>query len=411
MNLLHFDRLLIALVLLIPATIIAGSAISLINIVIFGIQSLIVIFLLKKSHIFYSKAIVGLVLIYLYLLINLFLSIDFNTSFLRSLGFVRYIFLFIGINYLFSKNKENIIFRTWVVIIFIVVLDSYKEIITGNNILNFGGDPTLFGRRIVSFFKDEPVVGGYLNAFYLLCVGFLFMNYKNYSKFQKIGILSIPFLILICIILTGERANTIRAITGVLLFLILYKDFTIKAKLLFFLFLVIFFQILIMKSEYMQVRYGLTKWYDNQRIELFKNNNYFKVYNSSFQVFKKYPFFGAGNKNYRNEACKKENLIKGNFICTTHPHQIYFEFLSEHGMIGSLILLSILFFLIFKILKVLINSKERNYLQVGAFIYVALTFIPLLPSGAFFSDFSSNLFWINFSIMYASNKETNIFSK
>ena len=68
-----------------------------------------------------------------------------------------------------------------------------------------------------------------------------------------------------------------------------------------------------MKSEYMQVRYGLTKWYDNQRIELFKNNNYFKVYNSSFQVFKKYPFFGAGNKNYRNEALQKRKFNKRKF--------------------------------------------------------------------------------------------------
>ena len=56
------------------------------------------------------------------------------------------------------------------------------------------------------------------------------------------------------------------------------------------------------------------------------------------------------------------------------------------------------------------SSKERNYLQLGTFIYVGLTFFPFLPTGAFFSDFNANLFWINFSVMYACNEETNIFS-
>jgi hypothetical protein len=37
--------------------------------------------------------------------------------------------------------------------------------------------------------------------------------------------------------------------------------------------------------------------------------------------------------------------------------------------------------------------------------------LPLLPSGSFFSDFNSTLFWINLSIMYASNPDTNIFRK
>ena len=54
-------------------------------------------------------------------------------------------------------------------------------------------------------------------------------------------------------------------------------------------------------------------------------------------------------------------------------------------------------------------SKNRNYVQVGSFIYLLINFIPLLPSGAFFSDFNITLFMLNFSVMYAVNKKTNIF--
>ena len=82
--------------------------------------------------------------------------------------------------------------------------------------------------------------------------------------------------------------------------------------------------------------------------------------------------------------------------------------MSEHGVVGSVIVLGIFFFLMFQILKEIIRS--RNYIQVGAFIYVLINFIPILPGGSFFNDFGLTLFWINFSIMFACNEKTNIFT-
>ena len=78
-------------------------------------------------------------------------------------------------------------------------------------------------------------------------------------------------------------------------------------------------------------------------------------------------------------------------------------------MFGTILLLSILFFLIFKILKIIIIS--RDLIQIGCFVYLLTNFIPVLPGGSFFSDFNSTIFWINFSLMYACNKQTNIFYK
>ena len=71
------------------------------------------------------------------------------------------------------------------------------------------------------------------------------------------------------------------------------------------------------------------------------SNLYVNLYLSAYKVFKNYPVFGVGNKNYRVETCSNEKKL--NYICTTHPHQIYFEFLSEHGLLGSAILFFILF--------------------------------------------------------------------
>ena len=148
---------------------------------------------------------------------------------------------------------------------------------------------------------------------------------------------------------------------------------------------------------------------DKETRSKFSNNLYIQLYKSGYAVFKINPLLGVGNKNYRVETCdKKKKDINQEYYCTTHPHQLYFELLSEHGIFGFLIILSIIFFLIFRLIRIILLSK--NYIQVGAFIYLIINFIPILPSGAFFSDFNLTLFMLNFSIMYAINKDTNIFS-
>ena len=96
-----------------------------------------------------------------------------------------------------------------------------------------------------------------------------------------------------------------------------------------------------------------------------------------------------------------------NIYCSTHPHQLYFEFLAEHGIVGTVILIFILFSLILSKIKIILSSK--NYLQLGCLTFLLTSFIPLLPSGAFFADYNLTIFWINLSIMYAVGNKTNVF--
>ena len=63
---------------------------------------------------------------------------------------------------------------------------------------------------------------------------------------------------------------------------------------------------------------------------------------------------------------------------------------------------SFLFCFFFINLKNIIYSK--NYIQIGAFVYILTNFIPFIPSGSFFSDFNITFFMINLSIMYALKK-------
>ena len=164
--------------------------------------------------------------------------------------------------------------------------------------------------------------------------------------------------------------------------------------------------ILLFNSEFLKLRYV------NQiKSYLTTNQIYFNLYSSGYEVFKNYKLFGVGNKNYRIETCNinQEEIKKKGYICNTHPHQIYFELLSEHGIVGFLLLILLFYNLFFS--KIFQTLKENNYIQIGCLIYLFLTFLPLLPSGAFFNDYMITLFMINLSIFYSSSKKLNIFCK
>ena len=403
----------------IPASIIVGPAISLVNILIIDF-SFIFLILYKKDYKFLSnKTVKFIIFLCLYLIFNSIISKDFSMSAYRNFGFIRFGILFLAFNYFFyNKDFINRVLIVWILTLSILTLDTYLESISGRNILGYGEE---YGRRIVSFFKDEPIVGGYINGFYLVLIGYLFyLNDKIVNKYKNI-ILIYSVFFLIAIVLTGERSNSIKAVFGFFLFYSFNDFFKFKEKILSILLLILMFTLLLNTSDFLKLRYGgqffkptISIFQSNGQIQKneisiknkLKDNIYISLYQSGFDVFKKYPIFGVGNKNYRLETCSAKNITKYN--CSTHPHQIYFEFLAEHGLIGSMILLFILFNLVFSKIKIILNSK--NYLQLGCLIFLIISFVPFLPSGAFFADYSLTIFWVNLSIMYAVEKKTNVYN-
>jgi len=411
MNKEIIEKIYVVLFSLIPISIIFGPAISLINILLISFIHLTHLISTKNFGFTKKPTFLILVLIYFYLIFNSFISIDFQLGILRNFGFIRFILLFLAINYFFYNfNKFDKVFKVWFIIILAVVIDSFIELTFGRNILGYGG--TTYGNRIVSFFYDEPIVGAFLNGFVFIIAGYLFKNFYEKNQTIKVSILLILLLFLLCVFITGERSNTIKIFFGFFLFFYLNRNITFKVKFfctIIFIFLVSF---IFANSDYLNHRYGAQLFSvintKEKREVFYQKNLYFKLYRSGIEVFKNYPTFGVGNKNYRIETCDRNKNNK-NYHCSTHPHQVYIEFLAEHGLLGTAIFLILIFYLIFKNLKIYLNSQ--NFIQLGSFIYLLINFLPLLPSGSFFNDFNSTLFWINFSLMYACNKKTNFFQK
>ena len=418
MNSKNLNSYFLLLFSFIPASIIIGPAVSLINILLIDFSFIFLIFYKKDFKFLSNKTVKLIILLSLYLIFNSIISKDFQTGFYRNFGFIRFGILFLAFNYFFyNKSFINRVLIVWILTLSLLTLDTYIESIFGQNILGYG---EAHGARIVSFFKDEPIVGGYINGFYLALIGYLlYLNDEIVNKYKNI-ILIFSIFFLIAIIVTGERSNSIKAIFGFCLFYSFNDFFKFKEKILSILLLILIFVFLLNTSGFLELRYKgqlfkplISLFKTNTQIQVheidtgnkLKDNLYLGLYQSGFEIFKKYPIFGVGNKNYRVESCLNDKNPK--YICSTHPHQVYFEFLAEHGIVGSVILFFILFSLVFCKIKIILNSK--NYFQLGCLIFLLTSFIPFLPSGAFFADYNLTIFWVNLSIMYAVGKKTNVY--
>ena len=407
------------LITILPISIIIGSSISLINVIFLGL-CFISIYLSKNNIKIYDfKPLLFLIILYLYLIFNSLISVDITSGIYRNLGFIRFILFFLMINYFFFINEKNLnILKIWATIFFIILVDTYIERFTGSNIFGFGkleidGVPQPGGDRVMSFFRHEPITGAFLCGFCFVVLGYI-LNFLRSQKILKIFGFLLILLALVGVMLTGERSNGLKALIGFIIFISIIDYVKFRNKILILLSILIIFLFTITFSDYVKYRY-YNQFLDqiktkDERDKFLENSLYIKLYKSGIYVFKNNPWLGVGNKNYRVETCDtKKNSINKEYHCLTHPHQIYIEMLSEHGIIGTAIILSIIFYLIFRIIRKIIDSK--NFIQAGCLAYLIVNFVPLLPSGAFFNNFNLTLFMINFSLMYAVNRETNIFSK
>ena len=130
-------------------------------------------------------------------------------------------------------------------------------------------------------------------------------------------------------------------------------------------------------------------------------------YYTAINIFKEFKITGVGLKNFREFSSKKK--FTPDFATTTghstHPHQIYFEILSEMGILG-IIFFGITFF--YSIIRSIINNLMSKYLiGISGVLYITFTFLPLIPSGSFFTSYGATLFWINFGLMYYFKEKFN----
>jgi O-antigen ligase len=398
---------------LIPVSLLISSGAAELSIIIIS-TFFFINFVYIKKKIFYNIDFILLSIFWFSLILNLFFSLNKETSFARNLFFFRYILYIFSLIFIFNNKKNlNFVLIIWLILTTIVAFDIFFEFFNKKNILGLeSSDPS----RIASFLGKELKVGHFMFGFSLISIGYLIDKSKKNNLFHAFLIVLLMLFFTSSVILTGERSNTIKFIISLIIFIFLSNNYIFKKKKIILLIILISLFSSYLFSEKLKNRAKaiILPTKDYGFIEAFKKTQHASHYYTAIKIFKEYPVFGIGNKNFREE-CAKDIYYNNDYKyteqrCTTHPHQIYFEFLSEHGLIGSAIMLFVIFYITIKGIK--IYRKNKSMVHLGSISFTATQFVPLLPSGSFFTSWSAIIFWTNFAILlFYNNKDYLFFQK
>lgn len=404
-----------------PFSFVIGNLIFNLNAILIDLFFLI---LIKKnedySKLFFKimskKNINFLIVIILLLLINVFFSDNIFYSIKGFLGIIKNLILIFALAF-FLKDTENfnIFFKLYTFLIVFLILDLIIQYYNGKDIFGF----EFFidnNNRLSGFFDDEYVAGSYLskNIFIVFLNAAIFFN-KKLENILKLFYLSIVIVVLYFI---GERTAIIITIFTSFIYLFLNIN-GLKKK---FVFLTIF-TLTTFISTYLisknftekniflktQTQFKIENITDTGEIfEKVYDSIYFDLFKTSVQIFKNNIVIGSGLRTFR-VSCDKVSIDKKNATvkgaCSTHPHNLYMEILSELGII---LFILFVFFHLYILLKILFLIKENKSFLLPVFALGVILFFPLQTSGSYFSSWNS-FFYVVFYSLYLNYfiKKTN----
>ena len=361
----------------------------------------------KPKNLIKDKILFLLILFWFFILISLFNSIYFENSISRSIGFLRFILFSYAIAYYIKLDNFKyfkIIILIWFFIFSVTSIDLFIEYIFGQNLL---GNTSYMRGRLSGFLGDELKIGNYYLGFYFLILTFSIQFFKQ--KFLSIFI--ILFISSIALLI-GERANFIKIILGLSIFLIFYEKIMLKNKIIFFGLILSCAIIFVNFNSEFKTRYK-SQFYTPLKTEgiinYIKGIPYGAHFSTAYKIFKENPINGIGLKNFYFE-CGKDKYIDKEFAfnharCSTHPHQLHLEILSHIGIFGYLVFIYLFLYFIYFGLQNYLRNKDHYLLASLVFIFVSI-FTPV-PSGSFFTTYGATIFWLNFGLVLAFASKQN----
>tara|TARA_B100000242_G_scaffold145440_1_gene103708 strand:+ start:1834 stop:3051 length:1218 start_codon:yes stop_codon:yes gene_type:complete len=354
---------------------------------------------------------------YLILVLSSLLSDNIIISLKNSLFYFRFGIFSLCFWYLLENNPKLIkyLFYSILICFLSLIIDGYIQYIFGKNLFGY----KLYNEyRVSSFFGSELILGSYLARFFPILFGvFILFNRSKKSK-------SILFLITIIFILSegliflsGERlALFFMNLSAVYIILMLqdykiYRLWTYLASLILIIVLMNVFpnskERLIDQTIRDFTKNTLEKTEETEKIYIFsKTHN--DMYISAYRIFLDNKYFGVGPRQFRNN-CKEYKV--SSYSCDTHPHNTYLELLSETGLFSFIIVLSIFILISFLSIKHLIlkfigdRKGIFNDFEVCLLASIILSLWPLSPSGSFFNNWMSIVYYFPVGILLWQRSE------
>lgn len=272
-------------------------------------------------------------------------------------------------------------------------------------------------QRVSGIFGNELIMGSYLmKIFPLFLITFFFRKKEDIlSKSNYVYLFLITILIAISIVITSDRAPILLFCFQIFLFFLLIKKlrkfFFILGTIVFFSFCTIILIDPISKERVVNVTVNNIKGeYTGGNITVI-SEAYEGHFNAAKIIFKKYPILGSGIKGFRNQCynLNKENY-KEKIWCTTHPHNIFFQIISETGILGLFIYLILFYYVlnqIYQKIKKQIKFEKENILITNLICLINFVVIlwPLTTSGSMFNNYNTIFFCLPVILYLASNNK------
>ena len=257
--------------------------------------------------------------------------------------------------------------------------------------------------RITSFFGDDEVLGSYVARFFPFILSIFLFSKKIYKwKYENFILLFIIFSSVVICLLSGERTSFVLLFLNLIIIIFscqsIRKIFLISLLITIPIILTLVFTDQKLKYrmyDFTMKQLGLNS--SSERIVIF-SETYEGHYKIAFNMFKEKPYTGHGVKSFRKYCDKKENFVAFN-ACTTHPHNVYMQLLSETGMISFLIIFLLFLFVAYKLFEISFKSiflKKNNtedYLTL-IYIFYFVNLFPFSPSGNFFNNWLSMIYYL-----------------
>ena len=433
---------LYSLFLILPSYLIGIAATELLT------AFLIISFIFINKNFVYFKNLKSIFLIIFSFLVTLsgIINLDYMDLKIASLVHIRFAIFSIAIFYFLEKffDKETDInknfLKYFLLIIFFIIFDSLIQFFFGTNL--FGQE--IQQSRVSGIFGKELILGSFLLQ--LLPLIFLLLLFSKMDIQKKQVYLIIFFsLYFIIIYISGGRSPFFLTILFAVIMVLFEKNFRkIILKCLSILTIFIIFEAyfefgktkVFDKVFYMTYVQFTDSYYQpehnnsttarkrktynkditnelslkNKAREFFDSlvvfsDDHHNHYILALKLFKEKPILGNGPKGFR-QYCRRVNYDPPTGICSTHPHNYFFQVLSELGLLGILFYLFGIFFIIFKFIKLKYDKSKNLIISSFQIISIGLLVLlfPLVPSGNFFNNWISiiNYYYIGIYIYFCN---------
>jgi len=410
------------LIYLIPVGLITGPFIPDLSVTLMAL--LFIALSIKESlwkRYYENNVIKFLFILNIYLILISLFSGNILLSLKSSIFYFRFSIFSIAVWYLLDRVDESFKknYAIYLFLIFIILsLDAIFQYSFGKNIIGLEMQQP---DRVSSFFGDEMILGSYQVRLFFLLVG-IFITFRIFNK-NKI-IFSILFLLTFTsVFLSGERTSFGLLIVSILIFIFI-NNFSVKFLIPIFASIALIFFIAFIDKE---MRYRifveplhqsnlaskelLDKYklqakeyvHEDEKIIIFSRQHTAHYY-TALKMFLDNPIIGVGPKMFRKKCSEKE-YFSGRSSCSTHPHNVLLQILSETGIIGFLLYSMIMIFLIKEMFKIYKNKHlNKDYIQLGCLILFFINLFPLFPSGNIFNNWLSIIFYFPLGFyLYALN--------